>query len=113
MQIMSARRYGQFCGVTRALEIVGERWAVLIVRDLLVGPKRFTDLLRGLPKIPTNVLAARLKELEAAGVLRRRVLPRPAGSVIYELTEFGAELEDAIVTLGRWGAQPLDAPRSN
>jgi DNA-binding HxlR family transcriptional regulator len=107
------RAYGQFCGLARAIEIIGERWAVLIVRDLLVGPKRFTDLLHGLPRIPTNVLAARLKELEAAGVVRRRVLPRPAGSVIYELTEYGAELEDAIVRLGRWGAKLLDEPRSD
>jgi len=107
------RAYGQFCGLARALEIIGERWAVLIVRDLLVGPKRFTDLLHGLPRIPTNVLTARLKELEGAGVVRRRVLPRPAGSVIYELTEYGAELEDAIVMLGRWGAKLLDDPRSD
>lgn len=84
---------------------------MLIVRDLLVGPKRFTDLLHGLPRIPTNVLAARLKQLEGAGVVRRRVLPRPAGSVIYELTEYGAELEDVIVQLGRWGAKLLDEPR--
>lgn len=108
---MRARAYGQFCGLARALEIVGERWAVLIVRDLLVGPKRFTDLHRGLPRIPTNVLAARLRELEGAGVVRRRVLPRPAGSVIYELTEYGAELEDVVVRLGRWGAKLLNEPR--
>jgi len=107
------RAYGQFCGLARALEVIGERWAVLIVRDLLVGPKRFTDLLHGLPRIPTNVLAARLKELEGAGVVRRRVLPRPAASIIYELTEYGAELEDAIVMLGRWGAKLLDEPRSD
>jgi DNA-binding HxlR family transcriptional regulator len=108
---MKPRAYGQFCGLARALEIVGERWAVLIVRDLLVGPKRFTDLHHGLPKIPTNILAARLKELESAGVVRRRVLPRPASSVIYELTEYGAELEDVIIRLGRWGAKLLDMPR--
>ena len=108
---MKARAYGQFCGLARALEIVGERWVVLIVRDLLVGPKRFTDLRSGLPKIPTNVLASRLKELEAAGVVRRRLLPRPAGSVIYELTEYGAELEDVVMRLGRWGAKLLDKPR--
>ncbi|HXM19167.1 MAG TPA: helix-turn-helix domain-containing protein [Candidatus Tumulicola sp.] len=109
---MKTRAYGQFCGLARALEVVGERWAVLIVRDLLVGPRRFTDLHRGLPKIPTNVLTARLKELEAAGVVRRRVLPRPSGSVIYELTEYGAELEDVLIRLGRWGAKLLDEPRS-
>jgi len=68
---MPARSYGQFCGLTRAVELVGERWAMLIVRDLLVGPRRFTDLLRGLPRIPTNILTTRLKELQAGGVIRR------------------------------------------
>jgi len=107
---MKARAYGQFCGLARAIEVVGERWAVLIVRDLLVGPKRFTDLHRGLPKIPTNVLASRLKQLEGAGVVRRRLLPRPESSVIYELTEYGMELEDVLIRLGRWGAKLLDVP---
>ena len=69
---MVARSYGQFCGLARALELVGERWALLIVRDLLVGPRRFTDLRQGLPRIPTNVLADRLKELEQAGIVRRQ-----------------------------------------
>ena len=110
MQIMSARRYGQFCGVTRALEIVGERWALLIVRDLLVSPKRFTDLRHGLPRIPTNILSTRLKELEEAGVVRRRVLPRPSGAVVYELTEYGQELDEIVMALGRWGAQRLGEP---
>jgi DNA-binding HxlR family transcriptional regulator len=110
MQIMSARRYGQFCGVTRALEIVGERWALLIIRDLLVSPKRFTDLRQGLPRIPTNILSTRLKELEEAGVVRRRVLPRPSGAVVYELTEYGQELDEVVMGLGRWGAQRLGEP---
>ncbi len=110
MQIMSARRYGQFCGVTRALEIVGERWALLIIRDLLVSPKRFTDLRHGLPRIPTNILSTRLKELEEAGVVRRRVLPRPSGAVVYELTEYGQELDEIVMALGRWGAQRLGEP---
>ena len=105
------RTYGQYCGFSRALEMVGERWALLIVRDLLVGPKRFTDLHRGLPGIPTNILTARLKELEEAGLLRRRVMPRPSGSVVYELTAYGLELESAIVALGRWGAKSLGEPR--
>jgi len=108
---MMKRTYGQFCGVARALEMVGERWALLIVRDLVVGPKRFTDLRRGLPRIPTNVLAARLQELEAAGVVRRRALPRPAASVVYELTEYGRELEEIVLGLGRWGAQALGERR--
>ncbi|MGA7095593.1 MAG: helix-turn-helix domain-containing protein, partial [Candidatus Cybelea sp.] len=81
---MSERAYGQFCGFARALEIVGDRWALMIVRDLLVGPKRFSDLHAGLPKIPTNVLTTRLKQLEAAGVAERRALPRPPGGVAYE-----------------------------
>ena len=105
------RTYGQFCGVARALELVGERWALLIIRDLLVGPRRFTDLRRGLPKIPTNILTARLQELEEAGVVRRRALPRPATGVVYELTAYGAELEPVVLGLGRWGAQSLGVPR--
>jgi DNA-binding HxlR family transcriptional regulator len=105
------RAYGQYCGLARAAELVGERWALLIVRDLLVGPKRFTDLRRGLPRIPTNILTDRLKELEDSGVVRRRVLPRPAGSIVYELTEYGADLGEAIKHLGRWGARSLGEPR--
>jgi DNA-binding HxlR family transcriptional regulator len=108
---MAERTYGQFCGFARAVEVVGERWAFLIIRDLLARPKRFTDLLNGLPGIPTNVLTTRLKELEQAGVVRRRVLPRPAGSIVYELTEHGAELEETVMALGRWGAKTLDTPR--
>lgn len=108
---MKTRAYGQYCGFARALEVVGERWALLVVRDLLVGPKRFTDLLRGLPGIPSNVLTARLKELENAGVVRRRVLPRPARAVVYELTAYGLELEAVVVELGRWGAKALGDPR--
>ncbi len=108
---MPSRTYGQYCGFARALEVVGERWALLIVRDLTVGPRRFTDLRRGLPGIPTNILAARLKELELDGLIRRRVLPRPAAGVVYELTEYGAELEDVVFRLGLWGAKSLGQPR--
>ncbi|GAA2597148.1 helix-turn-helix domain-containing protein [Actinomadura fulvescens] len=104
------RSYGQYCGLAHALELVGERWALLVIRDLVLGPKRFTDLRIGLPRIPTNVLSSRLKELEQAGVVRRRTLPRPAASVIYELTDYGAELEDIVLRLGRWGAQTLGDP---
>jgi DNA-binding HxlR family transcriptional regulator len=107
---MTKRAYGQFCGLVRALEIVGERWALLIVRDLLVAPKRFTDLRQGLPRIPTNILSLRLRELEAAGVVRRRVLPRPSGAVVYELTDHGNALEDVVLRLGRWGAKSLGEP---
>lgn len=107
---MSRKRYGQFCGVSRALELIGERWTILIVRDLLVRPKRYTDLRRGLPGIPTNVLSDRLKELERNGIVRRHVRPRPDGMIVYELTEYGNDLEDIILQLGRWGARALGEP---
>ena len=110
---MSRRSYGQVCGLSRALEIVGERWALLIIRDLLLGPKRFTDLRQGLPRIPTNVLSARLKELEQAGVLQRRILPRPATAVVYELTDYGRELDGVLLALGRWGAQSIGSPEAD
>ena len=109
---MSTRTYGQYCGFARAVEVVGERWAFLIIRDLLVSPKRFTDLHRGLPGIPTNILTARLKELEQAGVVQRKVLPRPEGSIVYELTDYGLELEDIVDRLGRWGAKAMREPRA-
>lgn len=108
---MATRGFGQYCGFARSLELVGDRWALLVVRDLLVGPKRFSDLQRGLPKIPSNILTARLKELEGAGIVRRRVQPRPAGGVAYELTDNGRDLEDAVVAFGRWGARHLGEPR--
>jgi DNA-binding HxlR family transcriptional regulator len=108
---MSKRPYGQYCGMARALEIIGERWALLIVRDLLVGPKRFGEIQRGLPGIPTNVLTARLKELEEAGIVQRTVLPRPASGVAYELTVEGRGLEEGLIAIGRWGAKRLGDPR--
>ncbi len=108
---MPARVYGQYCGFARALEIVGERWALLVVRDLLIGPKRFSDLQRGLPGIPSNILTARLKELEETGVVQRRLLPRPSGAVVYELTADGQALESPVIALGRWGAKHLGEPR--
>lgn len=104
---MATRAYGQYCGFSRALELVGERWAMLILRDLFVEPKRFSDLQRGLPGIPSNILTARLKELEENGLVRRRAQPRPGGGVSYELTETGRELEPAVIELGRWGAKRL------
>lgn len=106
---MAARSYGQYCGVTTAVEIVGERWALLIVRDLLVGPRRFTDLQRGLPRIPTNILTARLKELQAAGVVRR--VPISTRGLLYELTEYGRQLEPIVLALGRWGFQQMGDPK--
>src|SRR5919197_3943412 len=104
---VTSRTYEQFCGVARALDLVGERWALLLVRDLLLGPKRFTDLRNGLPRIGTNVLAARLQELERAGVVQRRVLPPPAASTVYELTDYGRTLEGPLLALGRWGAMSI------
>ena len=102
-----ARSYGQHCGVSTALELVGERWALLIVRDLLVGPRRFTDLRQGLG-VPTNILSTRLKELQEAGVVRRAHLAHCG--LVYELTEFGRELEDVVLSLCRWGFQALGEP---
>lgn len=96
--------------MARAVDVLGERWALLIIRDLLIGPQRFTDLRRGLPKIPTNVLTTRLKELEAAGVVERVILPRPETAVVYQLTEYGQQLDEIVLALGRWGAQRLGEP---
>lgn len=107
---MSRRTYGQYCGLAHALELVGERWSLLLVRDLLTGPKRFTDLRKGLPRIPTNILSARLKELEGSGIVERRLLPRPDGSVVYDLTDYGRELEGVVLGLGLWGARSLAQP---
>jgi DNA-binding HxlR family transcriptional regulator len=98
------RSYRDLCGIARALDVVGERWALLVVRELLFGPKRFADLHRGLPGMSQNVLTQRLRELEDSGVLaRRRALP-PAAGLIYELTESGRALEPVLLALGRWGS---------
>ena len=105
---MAARSYGQYCGITTAVELVTERWALLIIRDLLVGPRRYTDLKQGLPKIPTNILSARLKELQEGGVVRRVALPRCG--LLYELTEYGQQLEPIVLALGRWGFQAMGDP---
>jgi DNA-binding HxlR family transcriptional regulator len=109
---MSTRTYGQYCGLACALELVGERWALLIVRDLVLGPKRFSELRRGLPRIPSNVLSTRLRELEGSGVVRRRLEPYPSKCVVYELTESGRELEDIVIQLGIWGAKTMREPRA-
>ncbi len=108
---MTSRTYNQFCGVARALEMVGERWGLLIVRDLVLSPKRYTDLQEGLPKIPPSILSSRLNELEGAGVVRRRVTPQLDAAVVYELTEYGSELESIILQLGLWGARSLGDPQ--
>lgn len=105
-----SRSYRQFCGLARALELLGGRWALLVVRDLLTGPKRFTELQEGLPGIPTNVLTSRLRELEEADIVRRRVQARPGGAVVYELTDYGLELEEPVMRLGFWGAKAMGPP---
>lgn len=99
------RTYGDPCGIARALDVIGERWALLVVRELLLGPKRFTDLRAGLPQLGPDVLSQRLKDLEHAGVVTRATLPPPAASRIYELTKWGRELEPVVLGLGRWGSR--------
>ncbi|MDT8307697.1 MAG: winged helix-turn-helix transcriptional regulator, partial [Anaerolineae bacterium] len=106
---MSTRSYQQLCGLAYALDVIGERWTLLIIRELIPGPGRFTDLLEGLPGISTNLLSTRLKQLEERGVLRRRELPPPAGVMVYELTALGRSLEASLLELGRWGAQFVPA----
>ncbi len=105
---MASRSYGQYCGVTTAVELIGERWALLIVRDLLVGPRRYTDLKQGLPRIPTNILSTRLKELQEGGVVRR--VPLANCGLVYELTNYGRELEPIVLALGRWGFAQMGDP---
>jgi DNA-binding HxlR family transcriptional regulator len=110
--VPAKRSYADPCGIARALDVVGDRWALLVVRELMLGPKRYTDLLRGLPGLSPDVLAQRLRELEAAGVARRASLPPPAAAKVYELTERGRELEPVLLALGRWGSrEPLPGGR--
>ncbi len=101
----TTRDYGDGCAAAHGLSLIGERWALLVVRELLLGPKRFTDLRGGLPGISPNVLTQRLEELEEAAIVRRRKLPPPAAAWVYELTEWGMQLEPVIVALGRWAAR--------
>jgi DNA-binding HxlR family transcriptional regulator len=96
--------------MAHALSLVGERWSLLIVRELLHGPKRYTDLTNGLPGIGTNILASRLRDLEEAGIVQKRRLLPPAASTVYELTEYGAGLDEALYALARWGARSLGPP---
>lgn len=102
---MAKRSYSQYCPMATALDLLGERWTLLVVRDLLLGPRRYSDLLAGLPGLSTDLLADRLRALEAAGVVRRRKLPPPAPATVYELTDEGRGLEDVLASLGRWGAR--------
>lgn len=105
-----ARGYRDPCGIARALDLVGERWALLVARELLLGPKRFGQLRQGLGAVSPNVLSQRLRELEAAGVLRRHRLGAPTGAIVYELTTRGHELEPALLALGRWGSSTAVDP---
>jgi DNA-binding HxlR family transcriptional regulator len=108
----SKRTYGEACRFAHALDVVGERWSLLVVRELLLGPKRFTDLRTGLPHASPNILAERLRGLEQAAVVRKRKLPPPYGSTVYELTEWGRELEPVLTKLGAWGARSPLPPDS-
>src|SRR3954451_11558889 len=98
------RTYGDRCGIARALDAVGERWALLVVRELLLGPKRFTDLRAGLPHLGPDVLSQRLRDLEGTGIVRRATLAPPSGARVYELTERGQQLEPVVLALGAWGS---------
>jgi DNA-binding HxlR family transcriptional regulator len=104
------RTYGQFCPVARSLDLLGERWTLLIVRELLIGPQRYSDLRDRLPGMWSNLLAQRLRDLDEAGVVQRRELPPPAARLVYELTERGRALEPAMYELARWGLDLLDEP---
>ncbi|HEX4804828.1 MAG TPA: winged helix-turn-helix transcriptional regulator [Conexibacter sp.] len=104
------RSYGDACGIARALDVVGERWALMVVRELLLGPKRFTDLRAGLPHVSADVLAQRLRDLEQGGILEHRKLPPPYASQVYELTPRGRALEPVLVELGRWGGANAPPP---
>lgn len=110
---MAKREYEQYCAAARALDLVGDRWTLLLIRELLIGPKRYTDLLAGLRGIGTNLLADRLKTLEAADVVCRRKLPPPAASTVYELTDRGRGLEPVVVELARWGLGLLGPYRAD
>jgi DNA-binding HxlR family transcriptional regulator len=109
----ATRSYHQYCGLARGLDMIGDRWTLLIIRELLLGPKRYKDMLEGLPGIGTNLLASRLRELQEMGVARRGVLAPPAGSAVYTLTECGQQLEPVLSAMGRWGAQFLGPVRDD
>lgn len=112
VSMATTRTYGEGCAAAHALDLVGERWALLVVRELVLGPKRFTDLRAGLLHASQNVLAQRLRELEQGGVLRRRRLPPPASCWVYELTPWGQELAPVITALGQWGARSPALPEA-
>ena len=104
------KRYDQYCPMAHALDLIGERWALLVIRELMHGPKRYTDLAEHLPGIGTNILASRLRDLEECGIVVKRKLPPPAASRVYELTEYGKGLKPAMRELALWGARSLGPP---
>jgi DNA-binding HxlR family transcriptional regulator len=104
------KNYGQACPIARALDVVGDRWSLLVVRELILGPRRYRDLATGLPGIPTNLLAGRLKDLQAAGVVTQRTLPPPTAVTVYELTDAGRALQPALKELRDWGLRHGRAP---
>ena len=108
-----SRTYDQYCPVARALELVGERWTLLVARELLLGPRRFTDLMAGLPGVSANVLAGRLKDLEGQGMVARRTLPPPAASAVYELTPEAPGLVSVLAAMAEWGMTMLGEPRAH
>lgn len=108
---MTTKTYNQYCAIAHALDIVGERWSLLVIRNLLIAPQRFSDLRRGLPGVSTNILADRLKLLEKHGVITTRYLPPPAASTVYKLTEHGRGLTKTLTALARWGSVMLGEPK--
>jgi DNA-binding HxlR family transcriptional regulator len=110
---MPRRTYDQYCALARALDLVGERWTLLIVRELFAGPQRFSDLLQTLPGIGNGLLATRLREMQASGLIEAVVLPVPAAARVYQLTALGRQLDEAVTALGRWGANFLSAPTTD
>ncbi|MEO0563748.1 MAG: helix-turn-helix domain-containing protein [Chloroflexota bacterium] len=110
---MGNKTYNQYCAVAQALDLVGERWTLLVIRNLLSGPKRFSDLMKGLPGISSNVLTDRLKGLQAGDVITDQYLPPPAASTVYVLTASGMELAAALGALAKWGAPRLGAPQAD
>lgn len=108
-----AKHYDHYCPVAHALDLVGDRWALLVVRELMPGPKRYTDLVEHLPGIGTNILASRLRDLEAAGLVEKRTLPPPAASRVYQLSDYGRELRSVLRELALWGARSLGPPTAD
>ena len=107
------KSYDEFCGTARALDVIGDRWALLVVRELLLGPRRYTDLVEGLPGIGTNVLSTRLRELEAGGIVERIRMPAPTPAVLYTLTDDGRDLRPVLDALAVWGARRLTRPTAD